>query len=131
RLLQQLRVVIFLRDVSLQQNVRVRIHKAGQHRRGGQIDQVYAGGIRPARRDADDLVPFNEDQRIYDGRIALAVDQAPGAKGNFLRSGRGLVLRAAKRNRQNRNDKKTSDRSHEGTLQGAATIAELEGRRKV
>jgi len=79
RLVQQLVVVGLRRGVALEQQVRVRVDEARQHRHLGQID--HAGTLRlpldlGQRADGLDAVAFDQDADARLRRIGSAVDQA-------------------------------------------------------
>jgi hypothetical protein len=93
-LLEELRVVVFLGDIALQQHVGVGIHESGEHGGFRKIDQFDAGGRRSAWRDADNFVAFDQDQCVGDRCVAFAVNQVAGAYRELLRGRRRLFLSA-------------------------------------
>jgi hypothetical protein len=91
-LLEELRVVVFLGDVALKEDVGMGVHKAGKNGGVRKIDEFDASRRSATRSDADDFVAFDEDQRVGDGRVALAVNQMAGANREFFRRRGGLFL---------------------------------------
>jgi hypothetical protein len=69
----------------LQENVRVRINESGENRGLGKIDELRARRSISARRDGDDLVTLDQDERILNRLVALSIDQLPRADGHAMR----------------------------------------------
>ncbi len=84
RFLQQLRIVFLGGDVALQENVRMGINETGQHRGLGKIYNFHTCGRVPSRRNGNDFVTFNYDQRVLKRFITLSVDQVSGADSNAV-----------------------------------------------
>ncbi len=84
RLLEQLCVVLLRSDVSLQENVRVRINESRQNGGLRKVNHFNAGGRASSRRHGNDLVALNYDQRILDRFFAFPIDQLPGADGHAV-----------------------------------------------
>ena len=104
RFLQELRVVVFRRDVAVEHDVRVHIGEAGHHRSFRKIDGLDTCWRRAARRHRNNLVVFNHDDRVLNRRVALAVDQPAGADGDAFR--RSLLLGGLAVRRQTHTRKK-------------------------
>ena len=109
-LLQELLIVVFRSDIPLQQNVGVGIDKAGEDGGLREIDQFDARGRGATRSYAENLVAFDQNKSIRDGRIAFAIDQASGSNRDALRGRRGglLGINEAARNRKKKDNRKES-----------------------
>jgi hypothetical protein len=112
-LLQQLHVVIVRRDVAVQQYVRVHIRESRQHGSLRKIDHLGSGRGRASGRDGNNLVAFDDDQRVENRRVALPVNQPPRADRNRFRRCLTFILctiRWAKKKRPYRNNSKERTR---------------------
>src|SRR5579885_2126691 len=106
----------------------VRIGEAGKHGGFREVNHFNARGRNAARTYGHDFVAFDENHRVRDGRVALAVNEASCFNRNLLRR-RGFLLRS-ERDREKREQTKTSDNgaTHRASLlTGAQSSTERGG----
>jgi hypothetical protein len=82
RLLQQLRVVIGPGDVSLQEDVRVRVDQPGEAGATREVDDL--GSLGHGRGHADDLSFRHDEDDILAQRVGVAVEQAAASQRDRL-----------------------------------------------
>src|SRR6185437_3470529 len=80
---QELLVVFRGGDVSIEEEVGVRVNEAGQHGGVGEINHGGARWRRASGGDGDDFSAGDDDQGIGDGAVAFAVNQFACADGDL------------------------------------------------
>jgi hypothetical protein len=88
RFLEQLLVVIRRRDVAAEQDVRVVVDQAGQHRGMAQVDDFGARWNRERRANFADALALDQDDGVGARSGALAVDQPAAADRHAAGCGR-------------------------------------------
>ena len=69
------------------------VDQAGKKCCGAEIEDGGSGRNGQMRADSGDLFALNEDDRVADGSVALAVEKQRGAYGNRMRMSSLRILR--------------------------------------